>query len=244
MDTYFGPEWGGTPFRLFDTTHVGLLIVVAALTVAIVVAGARIPTAARVTIGKVVAVILLVNTAFWHVWNVAVGFWDAQSMLPLHLCSAMTFVTAFALWTRRPLLAALAWMLGTTGALQALLTPEVAPFGFPHYRVMQSWIQHSLLFLGGVWLVFAEGIRPTWRDLVRSWLLLHVYAAFTFVANLLIGSNYLFLNRKPEFATVLDALPPWPIYLLVLEVLASALMGIQWLLGRRWGVRRDSTTAS
>ena len=35
--------------------------------------------------------------------------------------------------------------------------------------------------------------------------------------NSIIGSNYLFVSRKPPGPTLLDALPGWPIYLLYIE---------------------------
>lgn len=186
--------------------------------------------------------ILVVNVAGWHLWNAAVGTWTLEELLPLHLCSAALPVVALALVLRHHLLAAGSWLLAAPGALQAILTPEVAPYGFPHYRVLQSWLAHGGLFLAGAWLVFAEGLRPTLRHVVQWWLILHAYAAVVYGINAAIGSNYLFLNHKPEFASILDALPAWPWYLLILEALVAAFMLLFWAIGRRW--RRSRTTAA
>lgn len=239
MSEYWAREWAGEPFRLFGTSHLVLLLTVAVLTATVTLLGPRVPAPTRLLIRRAAAVVLVVNTAVWHLWNVAVGLWTLDTMLPLHLCSVMSLVAAVALWTGHPWLATATWLLGSPGALQALLTPEVAPYGFPHYRVLQSWTQHSLLWLAGFWLVFAEGIRPTFRRTVQVWLALHALAAGVFVVNLAVGSNYLFLNRKPEFASVLDLLPPWPTYLLVLEGLVVFLLLAFWLIGRAPAGRRQ-----
>lgn len=34
-------------------------------------------------------------------------------------------------------------------------------------------------------------------------------------------SNYLFVAHKPETASLLDVLPPWPYYILIIELLAA-----------------------
>lgn len=234
MLDYWGREWAGEPFRLFGTSHIVLLAIVALATAAVIVAGRRVPATTRRIVRRVAAAFLLANTLGWHAWNVAVGTWTLDTMLPLHLCSALSLVAVAALWTGNAWLGVTTFLLGSPGALQALLTPEVAPYGFPHYRVLQSWTQHGVLFVAGFWIVFAEGIRVGFRQVVQVWAALHGYAAVTFVINWAVGSNYLFLNGKPDFATVLDALPPWPLYLLVLEGLVVVLMLAFWLVGRDW----------
>ena len=58
-----------------------------------------------------------------------------------------------------------------------------------------------------------------------------VWAAFTITFNAVTGTNYGYLNRKPPTASVLDALGPWPIYLLaevVIVLVVWALMTWPW----------------
>ncbi|KAA3662494.1 MAG: hypothetical protein DWQ04_13345, partial [Chloroflexi bacterium] len=55
------------------------------------------------------------------------------------------------------------------------------------------------------------------------------YMAFVGVVNWLLGSNYLFIARKPDTASLLDVLPAWPCYIPVLLLLAVLFLGIAYL---------------
>jgi uncharacterized membrane protein YwaF len=39
------------------------------------------------------------------------------------------------------------------------------------------------------------------------------------LVNTLIGSNYLYIARKPDTASLIDLMPAWPWYILVIEAL-------------------------
>ncbi|MDT5239735.1 MAG: hypothetical protein QOD97_1933, partial [Mycobacterium sp.] len=62
------------------------------------------------------------------------------------------------------------------------------------------------------------------------------WAAFTFTFNVLAGTNYGYLNRKPPTASLLDVLGPWPLYVLAettIVVIVWALMTWPWQRTRR-----------
>ena len=47
----------------------------------------------------------------------------------------------------------------------------------------------------------------------------NVYMAVIFCLNLAIGSDYLMLNIKPATPSLLDLLPPWPYYIVFMELI-------------------------
>jgi uncharacterized membrane protein YwaF len=49
------------------------------------------------------------------------------------------------------------------------------------------------------------------------------------LANWLTGGNYMFIARKPNFPTLIDALGPWPWYLISLELVALAAFALVYL---------------
>jgi uncharacterized membrane protein YwaF len=50
-----------------------------------------------------------------------------------------------------------------------------------------------------------------------------------FVINTLIGSNYMFINRKPDTPSLIDLLPPWPYYLIYLELIGFVVFLLLYL---------------
>jgi uncharacterized membrane protein YwaF len=44
-----------------------------------------------------------------------------------------------------------------------------------------------------------------------------------------LGTNYLFINGKPATASLLDALPAWPYYLIYMELIAFAIFLLLYL---------------
>lgn len=109
------------------------------------------------------------------------------------------------------------YFIGIGGAMQALLTPDARIYGIPHYRIFQTMIFHGLLITSGINMTTVEGFRPTWRSFWRVVIGLNIYAAIIFPINLLLGTDFLYLNAKPSTASLLDLLPRWPYYLVFME---------------------------
>jgi hypothetical integral membrane protein (TIGR02206 family) len=175
------------------------------------------------------AVILLVNEAAWHLWNYATGQWTVQTMLPLHMCSILVFLSAYLLVTGNYGIYEFIYFLGIAGATQALLTPDAGRYGFPHFRFFQAIISHGAIVTTAVYMTTVEKFRPTWRSLVRVMAWTNIYMLAVGVVNAVLGSNYLFIARKPETASLLDILAPWPWYILQVELIAVTLLTLLYL---------------
>jgi len=160
------------------------------------------------------AVILWVNEIAWHYWNYMVGRWTIQTMLPLHLCSVLVWTGALMLVTKNYSIYEFMYFAGIGGAIQALLTPDLGIYGFPHFRFFQTFISHGLIVTSAIYMTVVERFRPTWKSLLRVSVWLIIYAVIVYFINNAIGSNYLMINEKPGTASLLDLLPDWPIYIL------------------------------
>lgn len=121
------------------------------------------------------------------------------------------------------------YFLGIGGALQALLTPDLGLYGFPHFRFFQTYISHGLIISAAIYMTVVEGFRPTWKSLLRVALWINVYMVVVFVINMLIGSNNLFVAHKPPTASLLDLLSPWPWYILWMEAIGLVVCLILYL---------------
>jgi len=68
-------------------------------------------------------------------------------------------------------------------------------------------------------------------------LYLNIYAGLVGILNVFFDANYMYLCRKPQGASLLDYLGPWPVYILSGEVVAIVLFTLLWLLVRKGSTR-------
>lgn len=223
MLDYFSKNWKGEPFQLFGPPHLIALAIILALNLFLIFGWKNPSPRARRIFRYGLAGVLVTVESLWHWWNWSIGDWSIQYMLPLHVCSAMVWLSAFMLVTENYFLYEFIYFMGIAAASQALFTPDAGIYGFPHFRFFQVMLSHGAIVTTAVYLTTIEGLRPTTRSLVKVGIGMNVYIVFILIVNAVLGSNYLFIAHKPETPTLIDAMPPWPWYILVLELLGWVL---------------------
>jgi hypothetical integral membrane protein (TIGR02206 family) len=170
--------------------------------------------------------------------------WIIAGALPLHLCDVVSLLLAWALVSGSQRLAEPGYFWSMAATTQGLITPAL-PFDWQTPEYYAFFAEHSGAPIAGLVLVFGMGLGPRpgyfLRMLWWSWGYMAVVMGF----NALVGTNYGFLNGKPEGASLLDRLGPWPYYLIPLQAIGLAMfLLLGWLavrLGRRFPLpSRDS----
>lgn len=229
MGQYFAKDWPGEPFVLFGTGHIIALFIVLLVNISFLWVRKFPNEKLRKTIRYGLAGILFIGQGSWHIWNIATGQWTVLYHLPLHLCAIFNWVSMYMLITKDYRAYELAYFLGIGGALQPLLTPEAGQYGLPHYRAIQTLTVHGAIVTAGVYMTIVEGYRPTWKSLKRVFIWTNLLAIAVTGVNLLLGSNYFYTLHKPETASLIDVLGPWPLYLISLEAIAMAIFLLMYL---------------
>lgn len=245
MGPYFAWDYTGEPFHLFGLPHLVTLALVALGTIGLIVFRRRFSPRARRNWRYGMAALLVANEVAGHLWYWAVGVWSITFMLPLHMCSLFVWLTAIELLTKNYRLYEFTYFLGIGGALQALITPDVTIFGFPHFRFFQAFFMHATIILGNVFMTTVEGYRPTGKSLLRLAVGTNLYVFVVFWLNKLLGSNYLFIAGKPGMPSMLDLMAPWPWYILEMEavgVVVCLLLYLPFAIGD-WRARRARSAA-
>lgn len=222
MDQFFGKDFSGPAFELFGTGHLIALAVILLFNLSFLFLR-RSGEPVRKAVRYGLAAVLILDEIAWHLWNATTGQWTVQTMLPLHLCSLFVFLSAYMLVTKNYKIYEFAYFMGIAGATQALLTPDAGMYGFPHFRAFQVMISHGSIVSAAVYMTVVEGFRPTWASYRRVVIGMNLYMLFVGLVNWLLGSNYLFIAHKPETASLLDVLGPWPWYILAMEALGLVL---------------------
>jgi hypothetical integral membrane protein (TIGR02206 family) len=218
MISFLAADYQGRPFELFGPAHLAALGILILLNLWLLRFRGTSETRRR-KVRWTLALILWGNEVAWHAWNYAVGRWTIQTMLPLQVCSLLVWASAFMLVTRNYTIYEFVYFLGIGGAIQALLTPDLGIYGFPHFRYFQTFISHGLIVTSAVYTTAVEGLRPTWKSLLRVAVVINLYMPVVYWINSAIGSNYLMINGKPDTPSLLDLLPDWPVYILYMEAL-------------------------
>ena len=193
--------------------HLITVGVIAVVVTALVVAARTRPGPWTVPAARALAIIIVVNETSWFVWQAAHHVFTIQNDLPLHLCDVAAYISAIALWTRKPLLVELTYFWGIAGTANGVITPDIGN-QFPSYLFFQYFIQHAAIPAAGLFLVVGLRIYP------RPWAVPRVIGfsvallVFDAFANLVTGGNYLFLRTVPPGSNLLTVLGPWPWYIL------------------------------
>lgn len=223
------PDYGGGAFMLFGAAHWGAIACVSVFIFYFAWKRNTLKPSARQWWRVSMAALLLINDLARQIWYWEAGLWSAQIMLPFHLCSLMAYLTAYMLITKDYRAYEFMYFAGIAGGSQALLTPPLGQYGFPHFLFWQTYIWHGLIVIGAFYMTFVEGYRPTLRSLGKVFISLNILMIVVNIANWFLGSNYMFLAYKPIEPSILDLLGPWPFYIIQMEIVGIILCSLLYL---------------
>ncbi len=173
----------------------------------------------------------------WVYWQA--GTLSLQNGLPLHFCDIAGIAGGLALWTRRQWPCEIVYFFGLAGTLQGLLTPNLK-VDYPDPRFAVFFLLHGGVVIAALHVVTSMRHAPRPGAVGRLVALTLLYGGLGALINALLGTNYGFLCRKPEQASLMDSLGPWPWYVGSLALLAAALFSLlnaPFALGRRLRAR-------
>jgi hypothetical integral membrane protein (TIGR02206 family) len=211
------------PFQLFGVQHIVALLLVALASALAFKAGRSRFSDLLNRLGAVFFVIY--GTALW--WYKLADGLDLEYDLPLQLCDLIYLICLACFFAPRPILVTLATYWGLGGTVQALLTPDVSQ-AFPSAEFSIFFVGHSAIIVA---IFFLLGRAPHkdlagWEGLKTAFLYLLGYVVLAGAFNKLMQVNYGYLSAKPQGASVLDVMGPWPVYVLAGLGLALVLFAI------------------
>jgi hypothetical integral membrane protein (TIGR02206 family) len=201
------------PFVLFGPSHliVLTLTLVVPLVLAVVARMSNTPIADRAV--RIAFALWLIG--IWVVWFwliFARGWQSAQTILPMHLCDWACIAVIITMLVPNQRSYELAYFWALAGALQGLLTPDLA-VGLPDLRAVVFFGFHAGVIAGVLYLTFGSRLRPYANSIPRVIAATLTYAATAALVDWVFNVNFGYLRAKPAQASVLDFLAPWPWYI-------------------------------
>jgi hypothetical integral membrane protein (TIGR02206 family) len=230
MDRYFTLNNSVAPFTLFSIEHLFAIGVLLVIYIMLYLKSGRLEEPRFDRLARYfLATALILQEISLNVWRMYEGVWSVADSLPLHLCGIMVLTCPIMLVTKSYKIYEIAYFLGLGGASQAVLTPDIGVYGFPHYRFYQFFVSHGLIILSILYMTFVCKYRPNFRSFLKSFAFLNMMLPIVGILNYITGGNYFFIARKPETASIIDFLGPWPWYILALEAIGFILLLIPYL---------------
>ncbi len=137
MNQFFTFNYSGAPFAFLGPAHLAALGCILLLNLILI----RFKDSSESTRRKIrisMEIILWINEASYHIWAIANGLWNIQEYLPLHVCSVLIWLAGFMLIFKNYTIYEFAYFMGIGGAIQALMTPDIGIYGFPHFRFFKN----------------------------------------------------------------------------------------------------------
>ncbi len=180
-------------------------------------------------------VYIVLHVLVWQIYYIYTNTWNAGETLPLQLCDISRILGGFLMFKFNQLLFEFIIMLGLGGALQSLLTPEIAMIYNPLTHV-DYYLSHALIMIFGLYFFYVKGKRLRKNSWIYTFLLGLILMSILGVFNYFTGGNYMFLSEKPIVENPL-VIGDWPFY--ILAFIAAGLGNIllsYWLFRwKRWG---------
>jgi hypothetical integral membrane protein (TIGR02206 family) len=208
-------------FILFGVSHVLTLAAIVSFALATRPLACK---ASRTGKEHIVAYVLAAILLVYQITHMAilVGVVDRpwSESLPLHLCQMNMFVCAAMLVLRSYRIFEVAYFWGIGGSVAAMLTPDLTS-AFPDPVYVIFFLGHTVTVISVLYAVWGYGFRPRFRSVGVTVFVTFVYMSMVMAVNMLFDTNYMYLRAKPEGASVLDYLGPWPWYVMGVVGLGS-----------------------
>jgi hypothetical integral membrane protein (TIGR02206 family) len=214
-------------FHLFGPAHLFILFAVISLAAILALVHRRLPPGSK-TVRLTLASALLADSAVFYAYQITQGQLTFPDHLPLELCDASLCLVILALFTLNKLVFDLAYYGALAGATMALLTPNLWE-PFPSFGTVQFFLAHGLIVTGALYLVWSGQARPRPWSVARAMLAVNLFAACVGAFDYVYKTDYMYLRAKPQNASLLSVLGPWPWYLVAAEIAALAIFCLLYL---------------
>jgi hypothetical integral membrane protein (TIGR02206 family) len=207
-------------FRLFSVEHfLPLGIILVLCTLLFIFRNKLKEKSKRRYLSFFLAFLLLLSTALEQIWLLYEHAWSLKSSLPLQLSDLSVIFAIVMLFSKSKKLFQFLYFAGLGSSIQAILTPDLGRYSFPHFEYFEFFVSHGGVVLACIFMVLFFNYSPTLQWMWVTIFIVNIYSGLVFFLNKWLGANYLYIMKKPKSVSLLDYLGQWPWYLLSIEII-------------------------
>jgi hypothetical integral membrane protein (TIGR02206 family) len=206
-------------FVLFGIGHgVGILITLGWAALLYVISGKD--TKLNRLFSRVSGVVLLSFYFIFAATRIGQGTFDPVYHLPLQISNLILIWTGLSLLFNRKIWYVLTIFWALPGAIASVTFPVINNT-FPHTDYIFFWVSHAVLLGFVVFLFHYRNFQLSLKDFGVSMGIFVAYIVLIYPLNLILGSNYGFLNRLPSSVALPQVMTSPGVYLPVLLLILT-----------------------
>jgi uncharacterized membrane protein YwaF len=218
----------GLGFSHFDGTHIGWLLLCAVVTLGNALWYRKLSEQGRRNWRIVMACLLFANEVFKHTMLLIGDRWTVN-YIPLHLCSINIFTIGYHAFRPNKTLNAFLYTVVIPATLAALLFPTWTELPVLNFSHLHSFTIHICLLMYPIVLTAAGEIRPDPRNIPQCLGMLALMAVPALGANLLLGTNFMFLMEAEKGNPLYLFQQMWGNHLYGFPVLITAVLLVMYI---------------
>lgn len=222
MDILSKTPQGIEPFELFGWPHIISIVLMSLLGILIIYY-----SRSNKKFSKFIRIFILINLVLmdlgYRLWS---GFYESNNisgLLSVHISSISVLLAVVVLIKYKQKIFDVFFYWAIILVPQAIITPGIDRFGFPHLRFFQILWVHFLVLYTVFYLLLVEKRRLSKNHLKRALIVTHIYGLFVFIINMIFSTNYMFIGYKASVPSLIQFLGPWPYYIFVLDLIMVVL---------------------
>jgi len=219
---------GDIPFVSFSQPHWGAMVVFVIFLLIFVSVPQRLTDQQNLLLTRATSIFLSLTVVIWTAIHISYGRFNAADNLPLSICNLFSLIAPLLFWQPNPRRFEIIYFFVLSGTLQAIITPD-PDAGYPSYGFFKYWIVHGGLVVVVLHHLLAFKLYPRPQGILRTFMWLNIYILCLIPINLWLDANYFYMMNKPPNPSLLDFFGPWPIYILVTEVVAMGFFTLTYL---------------
>ncbi len=206
-------------FEAYTMEHfLPIIIAILVAWVSIVVANTRFTERQKTLLGTFLSLFPFLCIIGRMTYLMLDGSFDPALDLPFFMCRFIALILPIVIFLRHRFMLGILYFWVLAGTVNAVITPDLL-FNFGHWEYILYFVYHLMLIVAIIYAVCVYKFRVGWRDYWNAVIGVIVFTVFSIGVNFMLKANYNYLSAKPEVASILDYMGPWPWYIIVVYLL-------------------------